>query len=383
MSRITLSASLAAVATFLSAPLHAQLVVSANDVKAVLIDGVTSALPTAPPDTVTLIDFRPTPPKVIAEIEVPNSVVGPPQNVAVTPNRALAFVTSSTRIDPLDAKKTGPDNRVTILDISATPPRVLATMTAGTSASGVAINPAGTLALVANRGEGTVSRYTIKGKNVSFAGKVDLGAPESGPSGIAFTPDGRMALVTRNNDHKISILAISGTNIEHKGPIDAGQKPYGIEVSAQGYVAVVGNTGLGATGGSDTVSVVDLTIDPPRVVSNTEVGPIAEGISISPDGRYVAVTVMNGSNLPKKSPQFHDYGLLKVLRLGGTTLAPVAEARIGHWCQGVAWAGLATVLAQCMVEREIEVFTFDGRTLTRRTAIRVNGGPAGIRVVQR
>ena len=382
-SRPTLAAFLAAVATFLSPPAHAQLLVSANDAKVALIDGVNTTVPAAPPDTVTLIDLRATPPKVVAEITAPNSVVGPPQNVAVSPNRALLFVTSSTRLDSIDASKTVPDNKVTVVDISVSPPQVLATMTAGVSASGVAINPSGTLAMVANRGEGTVSLYTIKAKNVSFAGKVDLGAPESGPSGVAFTPDGRMALVTRNNDNKISLLAVNGTAVEHKGPIEAGQKPYGIEVSARGDVAVVGNIGAGATGSADTVSVVDLTANPPRVVSNAPVGPVAEGVALSPSGRYVAVTVMNGTNAPKSSPLFHDFGLLKILSLSGTTLEPLAEAPVGHWCQGVAWSGNATVFVQCMVEREIQTFSFDGRALTPRLPIKVNGGPAGIRVVQR
>ena len=78
--------------------------------------------------------------------------------------------------------------------------------------SGVSINPAGTMALVANRNEGTVSVFAIDGRTVTPAGKVDL-AMELHALSPVFTPDGKRAFVTRNGDHKLSILAIDGTNV--------------------------------------------------------------------------------------------------------------------------------------------------------------------------
>jgi len=58
---------------------------------------------------------------------------------------------------------------------------------------------------------------------------------------------------------------------------------------------------------------------------------------------------------------------------------PLTETRIGHWCQGAVWNRAATVLlAECMADNEIEIFRFDGRTLTRAGALAVTG-PAGIR----
>ena len=131
-------------------------------------------------------------------------------------------------------------------------------------------------------------------------------------------------------------------------------------------MAIVASIGVGATGGADTLSVIDLTADPPRTVNHVSVGPTAEGLAISPDGRFVAVTVMNGSNAAKTSPLFHDYGWLRIYALNKAALALVAEAQVGRWCQGVAWsANSRTVLAQCVVEREIMTFGFDGRRLVR------------------
>ena len=370
--------ALGAIATGSSA--SAQVAVSANDSKMKLVDGVNTPVPNAPPDTVTIVDLRGAQPKVLAELKAPASVIGPPSSVVIAPDRSIALVTASTKLDPADPKKTAYDDKVSVIDLQASPPAVVATLQAGTGASGVSINRAGTLALVANRFEGTLSVFTIRGKTVAAAGKVDLQAPDSQPSAVAFSRDGRTALVTRNNDHLISLLAIDGDKVTYaKRDLAANLKPYGIEVTSAGDVAVVAGTGAGASGGTDTVSVIDLTLDPPRAVDQASVGPIAEGIAVSPDGRYVAVTIINGSNTPKASPLFRDFGMVRVLSLANKKLTVVAEAKTGRWCQGVAWAPNGrTLLVQVMVDNEIQTFNFDGKSLTLGSSLKVTGGPAGI-----
>jgi len=368
----------------LAAPSSAQIVVSANDGKVRMLDGATAPLVTPQPDTVTVIDLNASPPKVLGELRAPTSVVGPPQSVAIAPDESIALVTAAMKIDPADGSKLAPDDKVTVIDLKATPPAVLATLQAGRGASGVSINRAGTLALVANRIEGTVSVFTINGKTVAAAGKVDLHAPDSGPSHAVFTPDGRTALVTRNNDHLISVLTVAGTKVEYaKRDFAAGLKPYSLEIARAGDVAVVGHSGVGPTGGADTVGLIDLTANPPRTVDQISAGPTVEGVALSPDGTAVAATVMNGSNSPATSPFFHDYGILRVFGISNKRLVPITEARIGHWCQGAAWSrDSRTLLVQCMMEREIRVFRFDGKRLTPAPSITINGMPAGIRASQ-
>src|SRR6476619_5600697 len=131
--------SLAAL-TSLSSGASSQLAVSANDGKAVLIDGVNSVPANPPRDTVMLIDLNAKPPKVIAEIEVPTSVIGPPLSVAVARDESFALVTAASKIDPADPKKTVPDDKLSVIDLKASPPKVSAQLQAGKGAAGVSIN---------------------------------------------------------------------------------------------------------------------------------------------------------------------------------------------------------------------------------------------------
>jgi DNA-binding beta-propeller fold protein YncE len=371
--------------TLRAAPLDAQIVVSANDGKVRMLNGATAPASAPRPDTVSVIDLNASPPKVLADLRAPVSVVGPPQSVAIAPDGSLALVTAAMQVDPADATKLAPDDKVTVIDLKASPPAVVGTVRAGRGASGVSFTPDGTLALVANRTEGTVSIFTIAGKTVTPAGKVDLNAPDSGPSHVAITPDGRTALVTRNNDSLISLLTIAGAKVEYaKRDLAAGFKPYSIEISSAGDVAVVGHIGAGPSGGTDTVALIDLRANPPRTVDQSSVGPTVEGVALSPDGRSVAATVMNGSNSPPGSPFFHDFGLVKILGISNGKLTPITEARVGHWCQGAAWSkDSRTLLVQCMTENEIQVFRFDGSRLTPGAAIKVSASPAGIRAAGR
>jgi len=383
MARLSTMAGVAAAGalTFAcAATARAQIAISANDGKVKLIDGVQTPVPNVA-DTLTILTLSGPSPKVIGELKVPASVIGPPQSVAIAPDGSIALVTASTKLDPADPTKTAPDNRVTVIDLTTSPASILATLQAGNGPSGVSINGAGTLALVANRFDGTVSVFSIRRKTVAPAGTVDLGAPTSLPGHVVFARGDRMALVTRNFDSLISILSIDGTRVEYtKRDLAAGFKPYGIEVTPDGALALVAHIGAGPTGGADAVAVIDLAADPPRAIDQVAVGMTPEGIAISPDGRFVAVTVMNGSNLAKGSPFLSDHGRLRIFAIRNRTIVPVTEAPIGHWCQGAAWsADTRTLVVQCMVERELQVFHFDGRALTAAPPVAVSGGPAGIR----
>ena len=374
--RTTLFTPLAALAI----PASADLAVSAHDNKVYNENGAVKTYAAPAPDQVVIIDLSASPPRIVAEIRAPTSVVGPPLSAAVTRDESLAFVTAATKIDPADATKTVADNKLTVIDLKANPPAVIATLEAGLGAAGVSVNREGTLALVANRNEGTVSVFTISGKTVTPAGKVKLGDEKSGPCYAAFTPDGKRAYVTRDGDSYVSMLAIDGSKVEKSGrDFAAGIRPYGIDITPDGRVAVVANIGRGL-GDVDTVSVIDLAANPPRVLDTLSVGPLPEGLKLSPDGKVVAVTTQDGTTKPTNSPYYTAGGKLVLLRLEGTRLSRLAEAPIGKWSQGIAFSRDGrTILVQNMVEKDIQVLRLEGDKLTDTgQRIKANGGPAGI-----
>ncbi len=403
----TLAGSVGALA-LMTAAATAQIAVSANDGKVRLVDGVVQTVKDGK-DTVTFIDIGTNPPKIVASLDVPASVVGPPTSVAVTPNGHIALVTSAEKIDPADGTKRVWDDKLTVIDMQslqvslaqrlvkavrgttaapATPPKVVATLTVGKGAAGVSVNKTGTLALVANRGEGTISILTIEGDKVTVAGKVDLGNEKSGPSAVSFLPDGKSALVTMDGEtaNKLVMLEIDGSKVAlSKREINAGLRPYGLDVARSGDFAVVANIGRGG-GDSDTISLIDLKVQPPRVATTVSVGQTPEGIKLSPDGRLAAVSVMNGSNKPKASPFFNEAGLVKLYKTAGNKLTEIGQVAVGKWCQGLAWSSNGkTLLVQCMAETElhvIKVSTVTGAPLTKVSTLKVQGGPAGIRTAE-
>ena len=361
-----------------------KLAVSANDAKVRIENGVVCAIKNPRPDTVSIIDLTRNPPAIIAEVEVPTSVAGPPYAVALTPDEALALVSAATRVDPADATKIIPHNLLSVIDLKATPPRVIQTLESGAGASGISINAAGTLALVCNRGEGAISVFTIDGKTLTPAGKLTIGDAKSSPSHVVITPDGTRALVTRDGDHGLTMLRINGSKVEVTDrTFHAGFRPYGADITPDGAVAVVACMGRGQ-GDVDTVSVIDLRLEPPRTVSTLSVGVTPEGIKLSADGRWCAVVTQEGSNRPAGSPFHHARGKLVVLGLNGTQLTKIAEAPIGGWSQGVAFsADGRTILVQNMVEQNIQVFDFNGSVLRETSQIPLKGGGAAIRTAGR
>ena len=364
----------------------AQLAVSGNDNKVLNVNGVVTVVPNPPPDTVSVIDLKQSPPKVIGEVQAPVSVVGPPLSIAVIPDESLALVTASSKVDPSDKTKQTPDNRVTVIELT-TPPKVIATLEAGMGAAGISVNRQGTLALVSNLVDGTVSVFTIQGKAVTPAGTVEVGGKAAGGGMVAITPDGKTALVSRSNDNKISVLSIDGAKVEYtKRDMTAGVRPIVLDIASNGAFAVVASLAGGASGDSDSISLIDLTAKPPRVVDTIGVlGATPEGLKISPDSSVVAVVVHNGSNRPKDSPFYNDAGKLVIVRVTGKTLSRVGEAPIGHWSQGAVFSpDSKRILVGNMVEKDYWVFQWSGALLKDTgQRVKVNGGPAAIRAAEK
>src|SRR6202790_586884 len=141
-------------------------------------------------DTLSIVDMsKPAALRIIATIPLDNSIVGPPTNLAITPNREIALVANSVNGVPKDGGfATVPDDRLFVIDLKANPPAVIATLHLGKRPSGMAINPAGTLALVTNRDDDTISVLSIAGKDVKVTDTVSVGAGTDSAAAVAITP---------------------------------------------------------------------------------------------------------------------------------------------------------------------------------------------------
>ncbi len=364
----------------------AQLAISANDNKLTLVDGEPKVVAEPPASTISLIDLNVKPPALLGSIEVPTSVIGPPVSVAITPDESLALVTSGAKIDPGDPSRLVADDRVSVVDLRASPPALIAQIQAGAGAAGISISRDGRLALVANRNDGTVSVLRIEGHSVRKIDTVRVAKAESGVAHVAIAPNGRTALITRDGDHTISVLAIDAGKVTYTGhDLGVGLKPYGIVIAPSGSEAVVANLGFGR-GDNDTISLIDLTLEPPRAVETYTVGQTPEGLAISPDGRLVAVVIMNGSNHPKASPFYAPAGRVVLYRMNGGSLSRMADAYVGIWPQGAVFSrdGRA-LLVQSMAERNIRVLRVgdDLRLTDTGQRIPLPGGGAALRTADR
>ena len=364
--------------TAFSAPARADLALSLNDAHTILDNGAQVAPPEAASDTLSVIDLAASPPSIRATLDVPGSVVGPPMAVAIAKDESFAIATSATKADHAGPAGISPNDQVSVIDLTATPPQVVQSLQAEAGATTVRITPDGTLALVANRFAGTVSVFTIDGRRLTPAGTLTIG-PKSMPSGIAFTADGKAALVTRNGDHMVQVLDIDGAKVTLGArQITAGVAPYTIDVTADGTMAAVGNMGRG-DGDVDTVSLIDLTAQPFRTVQTVSVGYSPEGLKWSPDGKVLGVATQEGTAKPAESPFRHDRGRLAMYALADKQLKPIAEAPVGRWSQGIVFSRDGrTVLVQNMVERSIQVFRWDGTKLWAGTSLEIGAGPAAI-----
>jgi DNA-binding beta-propeller fold protein YncE len=360
----------------LAMPAHADIAVSANDGKQVLADGRQVVPAPLVPDSVSILDFGGGKLRVVATVAAPASVIGPPRSVAITPDGAYAIVTCARRVRA-DGKDIEPDDRVTVIDLKTA--KVVSSLHAGAGASGVAIDPGGRRVLIANRAAGTLSLFDFSRGTLTPIATVAIGGAGSSPAQPLFFAGGTRALVTRDGDHRISMVAVGDGGLTvSDATIAAGLRPYAIDATGSRRFAVVGNIGGGGRD-VDTISLIDLSGATPVTDDAVAVGLTPEGVKMSPDGRYVAVTVNNGSNMPRASRGWSDHGSLQVWRIDRGRLTKVAETTMGGWGQGMVWSRDGhQILAQAMLGNRIESFTFDGTRLRRGAVLTLPAGPAAI-----
>jgi len=387
---VTISMLLAAAGTA-----AAQLLVTGNDEKQ---SWDASGKPIINPpgkDTVSIIDIRDrVKPRIIASLPLMNTIVGPPTNLAITPDQKLALVANSLDwVKDGESWKGQPDNKLYVIDLTTSPPQQIATVELGKQPSGMAINRAGTLALVANRADDTVSVLSINGKEVKVVDTVSVSAAAPGaatptkeqPSAVAITPDGRRALVAKFLAHKVAVLAIDGQKVTYgKYDMATGLYPYNVAVTPDGKLAIAGNNGgAGSSDGQvDTAAIIDLEADPPRVIDQVVVGDGPEGLAMSPIGGYAAELILNGSNLSHDKFYYHPHSYVSLLKIDTAKkkVWKVSEAEVGGLAEGIAFSPDGKFLyVGNFLDSDVTILRLQGDRLKTVGRLQLPGHPASMR----
>jgi DNA-binding beta-propeller fold protein YncE len=146
-----------------------------------------------------------------------------PYNFDIAPDGKLAISADNGN----GGRSDGHTDTVTVIDLEASPPRVIDKVVIGDSPEGFAISPTGKLAVALllngtdgaknawfyNR-NGKVVALKIDGKKVTRGNEVEVrGVPE----GLVFSNDGRYIYVGNYLDRDISILRVDGDQIVNTG----------------------------------------------------------------------------------------------------------------------------------------------------------------------
>jgi DNA-binding beta-propeller fold protein YncE len=302
-----------------------------NDEKVTWDDAGKLVLAPEGKDSVLIVDLAdPLNPKIVVNLPLKNSIFGPPVNLDIDPTGSIALVADSMSIiKDGDALKAVPNDKLHVIDLKANPPKLIETIAIGKQPSGLSINPAGTLALVANRDDKSISVLSIKGAEVKLIDTVPMG---DSVAHVTFTPDGKRALAVKFPNHKVSLLDVEGEKVTYaKVDLPVGLWPYNVAVVPNGSIALTadnGNAG-GSDGNVDTVSIIDLEAKPVRVIDRVVVGDAPEGLVISPKGDLAVAVLLAGSNNDKKAWFYNRNGRIVILRIEGKKVTKLKEIEVG------------------------------------------------------
>src|SRR6516165_1790874 len=318
----------------------APLMIVGNDEKLLWDDQFKPVLSPPGRDSVLIVDLAdPLNPKIIANLPLKNSVVGPPVNLDIDPTGSVALVADSVNvIKDGDNLKQVPDDKVHVIDLKANPPKAVGSITVGKQPSGLSISPDGKLALVANREDKSISVLSIQGTEVKLVDTVAMG---DSVAHVVFTPDGKRALAVKFPNHKVAVLNVEGQKVTYeKYDMPVGLWPYNIDVTPNGKLALTadnGNSGR-SDGHIDTVSVIDLEANPPRVIDRVVVGDAPEGLVICPTGEIAVAMLLSGNDGPKNAWFYHRNGRVAVLKIDDKKVTKVGEVEVRGVPEGAVFS---------------------------------------------
>ncbi|MBE9140206.1 beta-propeller fold lactonase family protein [Nodosilinea sp. LEGE 07088] len=317
-------------------------------------------------DTLTLVELPldATKPGVIP-VQVSNSVMSWPQNIAVSPSKQWAYV-SEVRSRPADGiqafesiDQMPPGERITVVNIAnLQQPKVLQTVVVGRNPKTLSISPDGKfLAVTSEEPDRELAIFQIQpdgtlGERDNFAIAKDF-SRSAVPGSVVWHPSGRFLAITTTSDGSEgsynSFVAFynviqnnSGIRLElYDRPLVVGNHLSNGRFSADGQFFLVPdlkwrmyglralNYLLNPKGEMISIRFAPETSEPPAVVSRTEVGLGSEGFALSPDNTLVVTVNLRRTYLSTLPPVWRGkpYSSLSLVKFDRTSgqLTTVSE----------------------------------------------------------
>jgi DNA-binding beta-propeller fold protein YncE len=338
-------------------------------------------------DEVLFYDLKdPANPRLMGSVQLENSILGPPTNVAVTPDQSLALIANAVHSEKTESGwKAIPADELFVVDLKASPPKLVQTLKVGRQPSGIAISKDGKLALVANRDSKSITTLMIDGSNVTVG---DTVSTQDSVSAVAISPDRRHAVATKKAVHKAVLLEIGEDGKLNVGKdLWVGLFPWNVAFSPDGRRALVNNIGNNgqSDGNAKTVSVIDMTARAPFVVDQIAVGDGPEGVAFSPNGKYAAITILQGSyDAPTNAWFRRETGAVSLLSVASDKIRVVSTLDVGAFPEGIAIAPdnlhvyVGNFHSQTISVLKIDAAT--GRLTDTKQTINLPGPPASLRI---
>ncbi len=337
-------------------------------------------------DAVLVMDIsNPAHPRIRASLPLVNSLLGPPTNLQVTPDGRLGLVANSVvSVQDGAAWKSAPDNKLYVIDLNAAPPKLIDTVEVGQQPSGLAISRKGDLALIANRAGKSVSVVSIEGATVKAVAEVPIGEEVAA---VALAPDGKRAFIVMNLVNKVGVLTIADQTVTYDKALDvpAASNPYNIDITPDGRFAVASSTGAGGDNG-DPLTVIDTGGPHPHVVSLATAGAGAEGLAISPNGKWAVTPLLLGSAKKPSNWSYTKNGEAVLLSIGsGGELRVVSRLKLGGVPEAIAFSRNGEyVYIGNYADQNLQTFRIVGGTLKAIGGVmKLPGQPASMRGIAR
>ena len=334
-------------------------------------------------DELLILDTtKPEKPTIRARLPMSNSLLGPPTNLQITPDGKLGLIASSVIHTPdEEGFKVSPDDRLFVVDLTASPPKLVDTLNIGKQPSGMAISRKGDLALVANRFGKSVSVLSIDSGAVTPVNEIPLGEEATA---VEIAPDGKRAFVCLNLANTVAVLNIDGRKVTRDKAMDipVAFNPYNVEFAPNGKFAIVSHLGS-SKNNADFMALIDPSGAHPHIVGAAAPGQGPEGFAISPDGKWVATGLLLGSGARPSDWSRTKGGELVLMAFDQDkgTLTVADRAPIGALPQGIAFSPKSDfVYVGDFIDDDLLVFRVNGgHPKPAGQPIKLGGQPASMR----